>query len=604
MFASCALNGSMLPRFSRFLAGLALTILIGSAAHEAAAQVRAPRAALVIGNGAYSQAPIENAVEGARSVANVLVQGGFKVLYLENAWRGDIQQALATFGQILEGGAQGIVFYSGHAIQYEGRNYLVALNSNIGGPDDVRREAIEIGSFVEPLLAARTSASAVILDASYANPWQTVLPGGLHGLTAPEPMKSVSVVFSTAPGKVVSGVPQAAGAFSTQLVQAMKTPGLGFNEVISRTRSAVAFSNGKEQTVWQSQAAIGDLVVIPSTTVGAKPADSAEQVIWDRIKNSSTVADYQSYLGAYPNGQFAQAARAKLAQLQPAPPPQTPPARDPGSQQTQTAAVRPGTPSPPATAAPAPPTLAAPAPPQAATGLPLRDCANCPELVLIPAGTMTMGSKDGFPFEAPVHEVTIAKPFYMGRREVTFDEWDACQAEGGCQHRPGDRGQGRGLRPVSDIDWNDAKAYVAWLSKKTGKVYRLPTEAEWEYAARAGTKTAYYWGNAVDNNQANCTKCSPAPHNNTVATGTFPPNAFGLVDMAGNAAEWVEDCWSDNYSTAPKDGSAFNKPDCRERVLRGGAFNNDQRFVRTAARFKYDFDVRYYANGFRIVRER
>lgn len=216
---------------------------------------------------------------------------------------------------------------------------------------------------------------------------------------------------------------------------------------------------------------------------------------------------------------------------------------------------------------------------------------------------MTMGSKDGFAFEAPVHEVTIAKPFYMGRREVTFDEWDACLGEGGCQYRPGDRGQGRGQRPVSDVDWNDAKAYVAWLSRKTGKTYRLPTEAEWEYAARAGTKTAFYWGNTVEKDHANCTGCATNAPNRTLASGGFPPNAFGLLDMAGNAAEWVEDCWEDSYKAAPKDGSAFTKADCRERVLRGGAFNNDQRFVRTAARFKYDFDVRYYANGFRVVRE-
>jgi len=192
----------------------------------------------------------------------------------------------------------------------------------------------------------------------------------------------------------------------------------------------------------------------------------------------------------------------------------------------------------------------------------------------------------------------------MGRREVTFEEWDACLAEGGCRYRPEDQGLGRGARPASDLDWNDAKAYVAWLSRKTGKKYRLPTEAEWEYAARAGTKTAYYWGNAIEKDRANCTGCTATPLNKTVATGSFPPNAFDLFDMAGNVAEWVEDCWEDNYKTAPRDGSAFTKAGCRERVLRGGSFNNDQRFVRTAARFKYDYDVRYYANGFRVVREK
>jgi formylglycine-generating enzyme required for sulfatase activity len=332
---------------------------------------------------------------------------------------------------------------------------------------------------------------------------------------------------------------------------------------------------------------------------GGTPAGAVELGFWDTIKNSSSAADYQAYLSAYPNGQYALIARSKLAQLQPRAP-QIPAATDPAPRQV-TAAARPEQPAAPA-APPAAPTLAAP--PPAASAQVIRDCAVCPELVLIPAGSATMGSTEVFAFEAPVHEVAISKPFYIGRREVTFDEWDACLNEGGCQYRPADRGQGRGLRPASDLDWNDAKAYVAWLSRKTGKVYRLPTEAEWEYAARAGTKTAYYWGSAIEKDRANCAGCNTSPLNKTVATGTFPPNAFGLLDMAGNAAEWVEDCWADNYKAAPNDGSAYAKPECRERVLRGGSFNNDQRFVRTAARFKYEYDVRYYTNGFRVVREK
>jgi formylglycine-generating enzyme required for sulfatase activity len=107
----------------------------------------------------------------------------------------------------------------------------------------------------------------------------------------------------------------------------------------------------------------------------------------------------------------------------------------------------------------------------------------------------------------------------------------------------------------------------------------------------------------VDVDRANCLGCNPKPFNGTVDTGMFPPNAFGLLDMAGNAAEWVEDCWNDSYRAAPTDGSAFVKPQCQERVLRGGSFNNDPRYLRSAARFKYDYDVRYYANGFRVVRE-
>jgi formylglycine-generating enzyme required for sulfatase activity len=574
---------------TRLLAWLALlTLAAFGSAETAAAQGSTPRVALVIGNGAYAQAPIEDSVNGARQVADVLRQGGFTVFYLENARREEIQQGLAKFARALDRGGNGIVFYSGHAVQYQGRNYLVAIDTKITSPNDVRREAVDMDLFVDPLIVARGPGSVIILDASRANPWQALLPGGHRGLAAPEPVKSVSIVFSTSPDRIVSSEPGAAGAFAEWLVQGLKTPDISLNEVVSRTRTAIAHVNGRDQRVWQSEQASSDLVVISSAApAAAKPADAAETRFWDSIKNSNAAADYQAYLRAYPNGQFALTARAKLAQLHPKAA-QAPEAYDLAGRQE------------PTTAPAAPP--AAPAAP--AITLPIRDCPNCPELVLIPAGSMMMGSTDGFAFETPVHEVNIAKAFYIGRREITFDEWDACHSEGGCQYRPGDRGQGRGMRPASDLDWNDAKAYVAWMSRKTGKTYRLPTEAEWEYAARAGTKTTYYWGNALEKDRANCAGCNSQPLNQTVPTGTFPPNPFGLLDMAGNAAEWVEDCWEDNYKAAPKDGSAFTKPDCRERVLRGGSFNNDQRFVRTAARFKYDFDVRYYTNGFRVVREK
>lgn len=530
MSANFPVNAPFGLRLSRPLIGLVLMILTALAgAGVAAAQGTTPRVALVIGNGAYAQAPIEDAVEGARLVADVLRRGGFNVVYLEDARREEIQQGLAKFAKSLERGGQAVIFYNGHAVQLQGRNYLVAVDSKITGAGDVRRDAVDVDLLLDPLIVARTAASVVILDASRANPWQAFLPGGRRGLAEPEPVKAVTVVFSTAPDKIVAGGARASGVFAEWLAQSMKTPEISINEVINRTRTAVAQINGKDQRVWQSQQAPSDLIVtLASKAAPAKPAGGI------------------------------QAAPAE----------------------------------PPAAVAPQPPAL------------PIRDCPGCPELALIPAGTLTMGATDGFVFETPVHEVTISKPFFIGRREVTFDEWDACVSEGGCEYRPGDRGQGRGSRPAADLAWTDLKPFLAWLSRKTGKTYRLPTEAEWEYAARAGTKTSFYWGNAIEKDRANCAGCDTQARNQTVAAGSFPPNHWGLFDMAGNAAEWVEDCWDESYKAAPTDGSAFTKPDCRERVLRGGSFNNDQRFVRSAARFKYDFDVRYYTNGFRVVRER
>jgi formylglycine-generating enzyme required for sulfatase activity len=199
--------------------------------------------------------------------------------------------------------------------------------------------------------------------------------------------------------------------------------------------------------------------------------------------------------------------------------------------------------------------------------------------------------------------VTIAKPFAIGRREVTFEEWDKCAEAGGCKYRPSDRDWGRGDRPVINVSWVDAKAFVAWLSQKTGQTYRLPTEAEWEYAARGGADTTFWWGREVGSRQANCADCNTGEAARTVPAGTFKANAFGLFDTAGNAAEWVEDCWNDNYRGAPSKGEAWLTGQCRLRVLRGGAFDSQSRYLRSSSRFRYDSDVRYSANGFRVVRE-
>ena len=177
----------------------------------------------------------------------------------------------------------------------------------------------------------------------------------------------------------------------------------------------------------------------------------------------------------------------------------------------------------------------------------MRDCPQCPQLVLIAAGSFNMGSTEMFPFEAPIHHVTIRKPFYIGQREVTLEQWDACVAEGACSYSPGQPGPERGSLPVTNVDWNDAQQYLGWLMKKTGKTYRLPSESEWEYATRAGTATTYPWGRQW----RKATQIASAAMLSRAATPSQPdltPNDFGLYDIAGNAAEWVEDCWRKTYS--------------------------------------------------------
>ena len=231
-----------------------------------------------------------------------------------------------------------------------------------------------------------------------------------------------------------------------------------------------------------------------------------------------------------------------------------------------------------------------------------RDCAVCPEMVRVPAGSFTMGSPSSETGrsrdEVPQHRVTISKDFAVGKFEVTYAEWDACAADGGCNgYKPPDQGWGRGTHPVVNVSWNNAQAYIAWLRRKTAKPYRLLSESEWEYVARAATVSAFYWG----------ARASPASakynaSNGTATVGSYAPNSFGLYDMSGNVSEWASDCLNNSYEGAPADGSAWTTGNCDLHALRGGAWNSGPNNLRSANR---DWDAagfRVNRNGFRVAR--
>ena len=236
-----------------------------------------------------------------------------------------------------------------------------------------------------------------------------------------------------------------------------------------------------------------------------------------------------------------------------------------------------------------------------------RDCPDCPEMVVIPAGSFRMGCVSGrgcLDSEKPVHAVRIDAPFALGRHEVTFAQWDACVSGGGCRgYRPADQGWGRGDRPVINVSWEDARGYASWLSRETGQAYRLPSEAEWEYAARAGTTTSYWWGNEIGSNRANCYGCgSRWDGDRTAPVGSFATSPWGLHDMHGNVWEWVEDCWNGSYPGAPVDGGAWLSGDCSSRVLRGGFWYDVPGLLRAAFRDWYTSGDRSYSVGFRVAR--
>ena len=268
---------------------------------------------------------------------------------------------------------------------------------------------------------------------------------------------------------------------------------------------------------------------------------------------------------------------------------------------------------------------AAPAAELRRPGQEFRDCGVCPEMVVLPTGSYRMGSPPGETGrsnnEAPMHTVRISYPLAVGKYEVMFEEWDACVAAEGCGgHQPNDEGWGRGERPVINVDWDDAWTYVRWLSRETGERYRLLSEAEWEYAARAGTATARHWGEGESGQCGYANGYDEVAHDElaredttaaacrdgyvrTAPVGTFGSNGWGLYDMLGNVQEWTADCWHDGgYDGAPSDGSAWlSGGECSYRVLRGGSWENQPRRLRSADR-SLQVGYRNDYSGFRVAR--
>jgi formylglycine-generating enzyme required for sulfatase activity len=231
------------------------------------------------------------------------------------------------------------------------------------------------------------------------------------------------------------------------------------------------------------------------------------------------------------------------------------------------------------------------------------------DMVAIPAGSFEMGS-NSYDSERPPHRVEVGA-FEMSKTEITFDQWDACVANGGCDHFPKDEGWGRGNRPVINVSWDDAQQFAAWMSKSTGQRFRLPSEAEWEYAARAGTTTKFSTGDCISASQANYNANRPGDgcptgeyRKQTIPVGSFAANAFGLHDMHGNVWEWTQDCWNGSYSGAPTDGKAWTSGNCGQRVLRGGSWDINAGSARSALRNYVGTDYHYTDTGFRLSRSR
>ncbi len=564
----------------RLVAAVFAMLLLNGAATGAEPE---NRVALVIGNAAYKQQrPLSNPVNDATAMAGTLRRLGFDVVSVTDADRTRMVKALGEFRKKLRTDGIGLFYYAGHAVQVRGKNYMLPVDADISSENDVRLLAFDQESVQNELEDAGVRLSLLIFDACRDNPFERRFrSAGSRGLAAADAARGTVIAYATAPGKTADDGDSGNGLYTAELLKMMAKPGLGLEEVFKQTAAAVERASGNKQTPWYNSAFHGNFYFNGPIGVNvpppAAPAVDREAMFWDSVKSSQDMADFQAYLKQFPDGTFAPLARNRLAALRP--PPAAPPP-----------AVAPATPKP---------------------GETFRDCADCPEMVWLPPGQFMMGTEtseqDSFDDERPRHAVTVRSPFAVGKYHVTRAEYARFVAAAG--HTADTSWFNLAIAqtdrdPVVNVNWDDAKAYAAWLSRTTGKTYRLLTEAEWEYAARAGTTTVRYWGDAIGSGNANCDGCgSRWDAKSTSPVGSFKRNAFGLYDMLGNASQWTEDCWNESYLYVRSDSStALATGDCDSRVLRGGSWAFNQRGVRVGFRLRSVTGSRTSSDGFRVAR--
>lgn len=592
------------------------------------------RVALVIGNSRYRSSPLQNPANDARAMEKTLKSLGFDVVTALDANRTAMQKAILAFADKLANGGAGLFYYAGHGVQVRGLNYLVPIGHKVTSEASVRFEAVSLDAVLEQMGQPRPDrTNIVILDACRNNPFSNKFTGSGAGLALVNAPTDFLVGYATAPGAVAldGDENETNGVYTAALLKALKVPSLRVEDVFKRVRAEVSFKTRRKQIPWEASSLVRNFVLnSPKKKPRPKPTQSAglnqkqvESIVkrvradttadiafWNAIKDSQFEGDYKAYLEAFPSGKFAPLARLRARRYTGREPPKGAPG-GPSSRAT-VAAVSPRPASRPAARSNA----RAKSGTQIAVGVfpkgggsqgytrgkkTFRDCPSCPEMVVVKPGRFVMGASKGDASEKPAHRVTIKKRFGLGKYPVTFAQWNACVDAGGCEYRPKSKGAG-GNGPVKNLNWTDATQYTKWLSKKTGRKYRLPSEAEWEYAARAGKKSLYWWGNRVRPKQANCKDCGGAYSRKIpLDVGRFKPNPFGLHDMNGGVLEWVADCWHASYKGAPANGSSWGAANCRQRVLRGGSWRSKAKDIRSTIRFNYEASVRYYTNGLRVA---
>jgi formylglycine-generating enzyme required for sulfatase activity len=561
------------------------------------------RVALVVGEGAYTSPVLPrlpNPARDAMAIGGVLKNLGFDVEVVTDATKQTMEDALARLARKARDADLTVFFYAGHGIQDQGKNYIAPVDATLSDETDLRRRFVRLDDVLDDLADAK-GARIILLDACRDNGAVEALreavprsrsAGINRGLARIPATVGQLVAFATQPDRVAADGEGADSPFTTALVAHLGEPGLELRTALTRVRVDVAKATDNIQIPEVSDSLLGEIYLRPQSAPAGPPITGLNAPALAPPGNA------EANLPACVGGLVASIGNT-------------------GVGNSADRCLKPKD--------------------------FFRDCEHCPEMVVIPAGRFAMGSpnsdKDRFANEGPPHDVMIDAALAIGKFEITRGEFSAFVNETG--YNAGDScwvdangrfsdTKGRSFRhpgfgqddthPAVCISWEDAKAYAAWLANKTGKGYRLLSEAEYEYAARAGTTTRYPFGNDPKKlcsygNGADLSLKGYSQFSSwtgvfacddgyifTAPVGSFAPNSFGLYDMSGNVWEWVDDCYHDGYSGAPTDGSTWISGNCDLRVVRGGAWNRVQRSFRSAYRSWNATDYRNWSYGFRVAR--
>ena len=566
------------------------------------------RVALIIGNATYKLFPLNNPVNDARDMAKALRSFGFKVIIKENASLDDMDDGLDEFKQHLGKGVVGLFYFSGHGIQIDGINYLIPVDLTKLDERYVKRNSIKANDVLSTMQDTKNSMNIVILDACRDNPFQSSSKGLKRGLARIEAPKGTLISYATSPGDTADDGSGRNSPYTAGLLSHISQPNLAIELLFKKVRNTVLQKTINGQTPWELSSLRGeDFYFNPVSTPPPPPplpppddgrlaalkkaiAEARAEIQKvhddaDRARSEAATARQENarYIQEMQNskGQSKEDLKIVIAKLQKQLE-EAEKARKLAEKKLKVAEKKlkvalaelekfvEGQP---------------PKPPITKFQDILRDGSKAPEMVrLPPASSFKMGDIQGGNYQTQ-----SVKAFAISTHEITFAQYDKfAEATGSFfnSKKPEDEAWGRGNRPVINVSFDDAVAYTKWLTKQTGKKYRLPTEIEWEYAARAGTETKYWWGNEIGTNKANCDGCGSRWDNiQTAPVGSFPANPFKLHDTVGNVWEWVSEKFGDY------------------RVIRSGAWNLIGKYATSYYRDNNMPDNSNNYIGFRIVRQ-